>query len=120
MGSIFHRFSSAIHDCLPFSESQPPQRVHLSQVRRLLVSALHDCEDRISQRVAYEVQIALTAQDLWLLRTDVHRCISLAHSQAEASARIDPIAASFMGWLPTHQLASPRRPSRASDRPRAS
>ena len=120
MISIFHRFSSAINDCLSFSDSSPPPRLHLSDVRRQLVDALHDCDDRVSQRVAYEIQIASSAQDLWLLRTDIHRCIALAHSQGEASARIDPITASFMGWLPPHQLASAGRPFRASVQPRAS
>lgn len=119
MESIFHRFSVVINDCLSFNSSQP-QRLHLSAVRRQLVDALHDCDDHVSQRIAFEIQIASSAQDLWLLRTDVHRCIALAHSQDEASARIDPIAASFMGWLPPHQLASAGRLARASAQPRAS
>ncbi len=120
MNSIFDRLSSAINVRLPFREPTPVRRLHLSVIRKQLVNALQDCDDRSSQRVAFEIQVANSAQDLWLLRTDVHRCISLAYSQEEASARIDPLAASFIGWLPPHQLATPRRPGAASASARAS
>lgn len=116
MKTIFQKFSAAIKSSKPFKRTPSVRRVPLVSVREQLVRALNDCHDHAAQRVAYQIGVAATAQDLWLLRSDIHQCIAWTHSQAEASARIEPIAETFRGWLPEHQLSPARHPSRRATR----
>ena len=113
---MFRRFSDLFRSAGPLTYKTAKTRLPLSAIREQLTSALDDCDDRVSQRVIYQIQIAATAQDLWLLRSDIHQCIARVHSQAEASVRIDKIAKTFDGWLPAHQLSPGRNLSRFPDR----
>lgn len=88
-----------------FSDSgRPVDRVPLEQVRESLLALLHDCRDMRSQRVIYQINVAKTPAELWLLRSDLHQCIAQAHSQGEAAERINSLIEVFEGWLPAGQL----------------
>lgn len=77
---------------------------NLDDIRRSLHAALHDCKDMRTQRVLYRVNVAQTAAELWVLRSDLHQCIAFAHSQSEAAARINALIPLFEGRVPDSQL----------------
>ncbi|MBW8723242.1 MAG: hypothetical protein JF626_15720 [Polaromonas sp.] len=57
-----------------------------------------------SQRVLYKISVAHTPSELWMLRSDLHQCISQAHTQSEAAERINSLIDVFAGWLPASQI----------------
>ena len=79
-------------------------RLPLEQIRESLQALLHDCTDMRSQRVIYKINVAQTPSELWMLRSDLHQCISQAHTQTEAAERINSLIEVFEGWLPAAQL----------------
>ena len=82
-----------------------PDRLTLAQIRQQLYGALHDCKGMDAQRVIYKINLAGTPGDLWLLRSDLHQCISRTHDQAEAARRINALLETFCGWIPAIQLS---------------
>jgi hypothetical protein len=79
-------------------------RLTVEQIRESLQALLHDCKDMRSQRILYKIDVAQTPSELWLLRSDLHQCISQAHTQTEAADRINSLIEVFEGWLPAGQL----------------
>lgn len=82
----------------------PLHRRPVEQIRESLQTLLDDCQDMRSQRVLYKIRVAQTPSELWLLRSDLHQCISQAHTQTEAADRINSLIEVFEGWLPAGQL----------------
>lgn len=80
------------------------KRLSLENIRHTFHTALHDCKNMGAQRLIYRINVAPTASDLWLLRSDVHQCIAQTHSQSEAAKRINALIPAFDGWLPASQL----------------
>ena len=88
----------------PASAARRSQKLTLEQLRQSLQGALVDCSGMPADRLAYKIHVARTAADLWLLRSDLHQCISQAHSQNLAAERINALIPAFAGWLPASQL----------------
>ena len=84
---------------------RPHQRLPIEQIRHSLQTVLHDCKDMRTQRVIYQINIARTPADLWLLRSDLHQCVAHEHNQTEAAERINSLINVFEGWVPASQLA---------------
>lgn len=61
----------------------------IETIRCHLHKILQDCKDIRTQQLIYQINVANTAADLWLLRTEMQRCISHLHGPAIASERID-------------------------------
>lgn len=80
-------------------------RLPIEQIRHSLQTVLHDCKDLRTQRVIYQINIARTPADLWLLRSDLHQCVAQEHNQTEAAERINSLINVFEGWVPASQLA---------------
>jgi hypothetical protein len=105
-----HPLTTAIHRILnmtanAFSESKTTTNQRpIEQIRESLRTLLHDCKDMHTQRVIYKINVAQTASELWQLRSDLHQCITKAHSQTEAAERINSVIAVFEGWMPAGQL----------------
>jgi hypothetical protein len=79
-------------------------RLPLSALKQSLETLLDDCETTRAERVVYQIKSARTPDDLWNLRCELHQCISHAHSQSEASRRINSVATVFTGWVPADKL----------------
>lgn len=89
-----------------FSDSgRPVNRAPIEQIRESLQALLHDCRDMRTQRLIYQINVAKTPAELWLLRGDLHQCIAHTHSQGEAAERINSLIDVFEGWLPAGQLS---------------
>ena len=84
--------------------SASTERLTLEEIRHRLHQALSDCKDMAAQRVIYRINVATTPSELWLLRCDLHQCISRTHNQAEASKRVNELLDAFKGWVPARQL----------------
>lgn len=80
------------------------QRIPVDQIKQHLRAQLSDCSDRAAQRVVYRISGALTADELWQIRSELHQCIAQLYSQAEAARRINSLLPAFEGWVPTRQL----------------
>lgn len=90
---------------MPSSGDSPKAgKLTLEQIRQLLHNAISDCGGMRAQRVTYKISGCRTAGDLWLLRSDLHQCISQEHSQSVAAERINGLIPAFAGWLPASQL----------------
>lgn len=79
-------------------------RVPVDQIKQQLRALLVDCNDKRAQRVSYRISGAVSADELWQIRSELHQCISQLHSQTEAARRINSLLPSFNGWVPARQL----------------
>ena len=85
---------------MPFMTSL---RVPVDQIKLGFSSLLQDCDDLNAQRVNHRINGAVTADELWQLRNELHQCISRLHSQSEAAKRINSLLPMFEGWVPARQ-----------------
>ena len=106
MSSVIHRlFGIRLPaDTAAAARDDSDKRLSFEQIRHRLHAVVADCADQRTQRLVYKIDIARNAKDFWLLRSDLHQCISQAHSQAEAALRINSLLHAFEGWLPQAQL----------------
>jgi hypothetical protein len=88
----------------PSAAPGTPDRLTLEQIRHRLHQVLHDCESAEAQRIIFRINMADSPAALWLLRSDLHQCVSRARDQAEAARRINAVLDTFTGWLPATQL----------------
>ncbi len=79
-------------------------KMPLTEIRHRLRSVLADCTALDAQRLQFKVQAAMSAQELWMLRSDLYECVARHHSQSEAAQRINALLPCFDGWLPSRQL----------------
>jgi hypothetical protein len=86
------------------ASSHPSVGTPLEEIRQALHLCIQDCRGMAAQRVVYKINLAETAADLWLLRSDLHQCISRTHDQSEAARRINELLDTFRGWIPSAQL----------------
>jgi hypothetical protein len=95
-GTTIHGGSSAINR----------RQLPIEQIRHSLRRTLDDCKDKDirAQRVMFKINAAKTPADLWMLRSDLHQCISQVHSQRVAVERINSLVDVFEGWIPPSQL----------------
>lgn len=76
----------------------------LNQVREALQACLADCPTDEVQRLQRRIHAARCHRTLWQLRTDVYRCVSLAHCQTLAAERIKALVHHFEGWVDPAEL----------------
>lgn len=79
-------------------------RLPLSTIKQSLETLLDDCETASADRVVHQIKLARTPSELWYLRCELHQCISHAHSQSEASRRINSLMKVFTGWVAPQKL----------------
>jgi hypothetical protein len=79
-------------------------RLPLSTIKQSLEILLNDCERTSVERVVHKINLARTPSELWYLRCEMHQCISHAHSQTEASRRINSLMTVFTGWIAPQKL----------------
>lgn len=80
-------------------------RMPLNDMRQRLRAVLAGRSGMKAQRIQFKVQAAMTAHELWMLRSDLYECVARHHSRCEAARRIKVLLPCFDGWLPSRQLA---------------
>jgi len=105
MTLVLHRFFG---HTMPFLHMpfMGDHRVPVDQIKQQFRALLSDCDDKRAQRVSYRISGALTADELWQIRSELHQCISQLHSQTEAARRINSLLPTFTGWVPARQLVN--------------
>jgi hypothetical protein len=69
----------------------------VEQIRSQLHEILQDCKDIRTQQLIYQINLAQTPSDLWVLRIDMQQCITQLHGPAIAIERIDRLISIFEG-----------------------
>jgi len=80
----------------------------IDELRRRSLEVLTDCTRPHDERIRGWLHRATTAQQLWLLRSDIYQAIAHRHCEAEAARRVSALAPAFEGWLPPCMLANHR------------
>lgn len=85
---------------------KPPAPYHatarlteLTSLRTAMLQAVDDCAGSPAQRLQLKIHSARNHHDLWMLRSDAYRLISLQHCQAVADQRISELLHLFQGWM---------------------
>lgn len=86
------------------SELAEPDRMTLDEVRAAVTATLKDCTGPLCERMRWRLEATHSAQDLWLLRSEIFHLVSSQHCQAEAAARINALLPAFEPYLPARML----------------
>lgn len=93
-----------------FSSQRKQQKVlrsttaDLSQVRQALQACLDDCPPDEVHHLQRRIHAARCHRTLWQLRTEVYRCVALAHCQTLAAERVKALVHHFEGWVDPTEL----------------
>ncbi len=82
-----------------------PSLKELQAIRTALLQCVIDCENVPAHRLRHKIELAKSAQELWLLRNDAYQLIAQQTSQAVAAQRINSVIGHFEGLLEPGQLA---------------
>jgi hypothetical protein len=85
-------------------ELAEPDGMELNDVRAAVLATLRDCDGAACERMRWRLQAAQTAQDMWLLRSEIFQMVSAQHCQAVAASRINALLPAFEQHLPTRML----------------
>lgn len=102
-GSPWQRLMYWLMAPSPAAAALPPNR--LPEVRADFLDCLNDIAPEHAQPVQTRIDVARSLRDLWHLRAEVYRVVSLAHSQAEASQRVAGLNRHFPTRAPRSQFA---------------
>jgi hypothetical protein len=76
----------------------------LQAIRTALGQCIEDCQGIATDRLTMRIASARTHQELWLLRSDAYRLISLSHCQSVAAQRISGLLHHFDGWIAPQEV----------------
>lgn len=76
----------------------------LSEVRAAVLATLKDCGGPVCERMRWRLEAAHSAQELWMLRSEIFQLVSAQHCQAEAATRINGLLPVFEPYLPARML----------------
>ncbi len=80
-------------------------KMPLPEVKLQMEAAFNDMPGIDAERIKYKIRTARSANELWLIRSDMYQTISKLRSQTEAASRINQLLPCFKQWLPAQQLA---------------
>lgn len=63
----------------------------MQQARQHMLDCVGDCNDSSALRLRARIHRAANHRDLWMLRSEAYRVISLSHCQSVAVERIDQL-----------------------------
>jgi hypothetical protein len=108
LGSAWQRDASTI---APGATRPAPA---LDAVRQEFIDAVEDLRAPAAEALLDRIHYARSLRELWHLRAEVFRLVSLHHSQAEADARVNALSRHFptrsprSGFAPLHAPAGNR------------
>lgn len=101
--SSWQRFMMWLLAPAPAHTAMPLSR--LPAVRADFLQCLHDVPTHAAAPLAQRIDAARSLRDLWHLRTEVYRVVSLAHSQGEAERRVASLNPHFPTRAPRSGFA---------------
>lgn len=85
---------------------RPAKRLSdLHTARSALLAAIDDCQGLNAEQLKRKLGTARHHRDLWMLRSDAYRLISLQHCQAIADERMRHLLHLFEGWVTPTELS---------------
>ncbi len=81
-------------------------KMPLPEIKLHMQAALSDMPGIDAERIKYKIRTARSANELWMIRSDMYQTISKLHSQSQAAVRINQLLPCFSQWLPSQQLAA--------------
>jgi hypothetical protein len=86
--------------------TRPARRLSdLHAARSALLAAIDDCQGLKAEQLKLKLDRARHHRDLWMLRSDAYRLISLQHCQAIADERMRELLHLFEGWVTPTELS---------------
>jgi hypothetical protein len=80
-------------------------KMPLPEIKLQMEAALSDMPGIDAERIKYKIRTAGSANELWMIRSDMYQTISKLRSQTEAASRINQLLPCFKQWVPAQQLA---------------
>lgn len=77
----------------------------LPTARSALLEVVEDCQGLPVEHVRLKIRSARDHRDLWQLRSEVYRLVSLQHCQSVAEERLRPLVPLFDGWVTPQELS---------------
>lgn len=90
----------------PAPQDAAPPLNRLPGVRRAFLDVVADVQSEDATRLRWQLEQAQSLRELWHLRSDTYRVVSLAHSQTEAEVRVGSLSCHFPARAPRSQFAS--------------
>jgi hypothetical protein len=81
-------------------------KMTLSEIKLQVELAVQDLNGQDADRLRFKIRGCREANDLWLLRSDLHQLVAKRFSQQEAAQRINKLLPCFEGWLPAKNLTA--------------
>jgi hypothetical protein len=89
----------------PAPQDASPPLNRLPGVRRAFLDVLKDVDSEDATRLRWQLENAQSLRELWHLRAETYRVISLALSQSAAEARVGSLSCHFPARAPRSQFA---------------
>jgi hypothetical protein len=91
----------------PSTHPAPARLADIQQARHQMLQSVHDCHDEAASRLRSRIQSARSHKELWMLRSEAYRVISLHHCQSVAVERIDLLMHVFEDTVPWSDSGRP-------------
>ncbi|MBG9387938.1 hypothetical protein [Caenimonas aquaedulcis] len=81
-----------------------PKPDNLAGIRRQMCRLLQDCPGTARDSVLASLKRAYTADEAWMLRSNVYQCIAHRHGESEARERVNGLIPHFQDLMPASRL----------------
>ena len=90
---------------VPAQPAGTPMELHsISELRERSLQVLADCARPHDERIRFHLGKAVSAQQIWLMRSEIYQAVAQRHCEAEAARRVNDLLPMFEGWLPPGAL----------------
>jgi uncharacterized small protein (DUF1192 family) len=86
------------------SAEAPLELRSIDELRQRSAKLLDDCTRPHADRIRVQLTRAATAQQIWLMRSEIYQTVARQHCEAEAARRLNDLLPMFEGWLPPGAL----------------
>lgn len=80
------------------------ERHSIGELRERSLQVLADCGRPHDERIRFHLYKADSAQQIWLMRSEIYQAVARQHCEAEAARRVNGLLPMFEGWLPPGAL----------------
>ncbi len=92
----------------PATDQAPAHKgkLPIDQIKHRMELVLHDAKGADVGRMLYKIRSARSADELWMLRSDLYQIVAMQHNQSEAARRINSLLPCFSQWIGPRQLTA--------------
>ncbi len=110
MKALRHLARAALRASRPLYRPRTPTPGELAHIRSQMGLQVLDCERGAARRARAQLEASASAQQLWLLRSEIFQVVTHRFGQSEAERRVATLTPLFDGLLPraNRQPPAPR------------